>query len=192
MYPNYFSSQIIWTFPVPNLYTSEWICSIITLLQSCHAFWTHRNFNGILTTLLYYLDAVAEYMLLQILYHFSQNLERGGTMKHFALRCFLVMHIWLCIEGIKENLYNYPKQKHTLSIFRGSRLHCLGGPDYSCSEMAARIKILPNFFGKYQIVACNDDNIVSLNGQCMIASMGPFFIWNGDICSIGARVFVFI
>lgn len=68
----------------------------------------------------------------------------------------------------------------------------VGGPEHSCSEMAARIERLPTKFGKFQIVACNDDDIVTLNGRRIIASMGPFPIRNRDICSIGARVFVFI
>jgi len=68
----------------------------------------------------------------------------------------------------------------------------VGGPEHSCSEMAARIEHLPTKFGKFQIVACNDDDIVTLNGRRIIASMGPFPIRNRDICSIGARVFVFI
>ena len=72
-------------------------------------------------------------------------------------------------------------------------LECnVGGPEHSCSKMAAKVEYLPTTFGKYQFMACNDDDIVTLNGRRIIASMGPFPLRNRDICSVGPRVFVFI
>merc|ERR1712194_565886 len=68
----------------------------------------------------------------------------------------------------------------------------VGGPEYSCSETAAKIQFLPSKYSNFQFMACNDDDIVTLNGQQMTASMGPFPLRDMDVCSIGARVFCFI
>jgi len=82
--------------------------------------------------------------------------------------------------------------KSTLGMPVGN-LECnIGGPDYSCSEMAAMIQFLPSKFGNFQFMACNDDDIITLNGQRISASMGPRPLRNKDVCSVGARVFVFI
>lgn len=68
----------------------------------------------------------------------------------------------------------------------------IGGPEYSCSNMAAKIQFLPSKFGNFQFMACNDDDIITLNGKRISASMGPHPLRNGDVCSVGARVFVYI
>ena len=68
----------------------------------------------------------------------------------------------------------------------------VGGPDHSCSGMAAKIELVPTKYGKFQFMACNDDDIVTLNGQRVTASTGPCPLRDRDICSVGARVFVFV
>ena len=67
----------------------------------------------------------------------------------------------------------------------------VGGSDNSCSEMAAKIQYLPSN-GIYRIMACNDDDIVTLNGRRIRTFTGPFPLRDKDVCSVGARVFVFI
>jgi hypothetical protein len=68
----------------------------------------------------------------------------------------------------------------------------VGGPYNSCSEMAAKIQYLPSKCGNFNFVACNDDDIVTLNGQRINTSTGPLPLRDKDVCSVGARVFVFI
>jgi hypothetical protein len=68
----------------------------------------------------------------------------------------------------------------------------VGGPDKSCSEMAAKIQYLPFKCGNYQFMACNDDDIVTLNGRRISTTTGPLPLRHKDVCSVGARVFVFI
>lgn len=73
-----------------------------------------------------------------------------------------------------------------------SRIDCnVGGPDYSCSEAAAKILYRPTKHSNFQFVACNDDDIVTLNGQ-RISANGPLPVRDMDVCSVGARVFVFV
>lgn len=68
----------------------------------------------------------------------------------------------------------------------------VGGPDLSCSEMAAKIQYMPTKSGNFQFIATNDDDIITLNGQRINATKGPHPLRDRDICSVGARVFVFI
>ena len=81
----------------------------------------------------------------------------------------------------------------TLGMSVGGNVDCdIGGPNYSCSGMAAMIEYMPSKFGNFQFMACNDDDIVTLNGQRVTASTGPLPLRDRDVCSVGARVFVFI
>jgi len=68
----------------------------------------------------------------------------------------------------------------------------VGGPEGSCSELAAKIEYLPSKHGNFQFMACNEDDIVTLNGHRISASTGPHPLCDRDVCSVGARVFVFI
>ncbi len=136
-------------------------------------------------------DAVANYAAVNLSTLLTEFGE-GGCNERFRA----VMLSQSCTFGraSKESkkIYSSILINDTLGMSLGD-LDCdIGGPEYSCSEMAARIEHSPTKFGKYQIVACNDDDIVTLNGRRIIASTGPFPIRNRDICSIGARVFVFI
>ena len=69
----------------------------------------------------------------------------------------------------------------------------IGGPENSCSTMAAKILYLPSSVnGNYQFVACNNDDVITLNGQRVCMATGPLPLRDKDVCSVGARVFVFI
>lgn len=68
----------------------------------------------------------------------------------------------------------------------------VGGPDGSCSTFAARIDYCPTIDADYHFAACNDDDVVTLNGVQIKASMGSFPVRDEDILSVGARVFMFI
>ena len=81
----------------------------------------------------------------------------------------------------------------TLGMSVGGNVDCdIGGPTHSCSELAAMIEYLPSKYGNFQFMACNDDDIVTLNGQQVTAGTGPLPLRDRDVCSVGARVFVFI
>jgi hypothetical protein len=69
----------------------------------------------------------------------------------------------------------------------------IGGPENSCSTMAAKILYVPSsVYGNYQFIACNNDDVITLNGQRVCMATGPLPLRDKDVCSIGARVFVFI
>lgn len=69
----------------------------------------------------------------------------------------------------------------------------IGGLAGSCSEAAATIAFCgPSGGSLFQFCANNDEDIVTLNGQRIKASTGSFPLFNEDICTVGARVFVFL
>jgi hypothetical protein len=68
----------------------------------------------------------------------------------------------------------------------------IGGAPLSCSETAATIRYAPTTAGDFQFTALNDDDIVTLNGKRITPGMGSFPLFNEDICTVGARVFVFL
>ena len=68
----------------------------------------------------------------------------------------------------------------------------IGGTPNSCSESAAIIQHLPTAASEFQILANNDDDIVTLNGKRISIGMGSFPLFNEDICTVGPRVFVFL
>lgn len=69
----------------------------------------------------------------------------------------------------------------------------IGGPENSCSTMAAKILFVPSSVnGNYQFIACNNDDVITLNGQRVCMATGPLPLRDKDVCSVGARVFVFI
>ncbi len=87
---------------------------------------------------------------------------------------------------------NSPQIGNTLGMPVGN-LDCnVGGLEFSCSEMAAKILCVPLKCSNFQFIACNDDDIITLNGRRLYASMGPLPLRNRDICSVGARVFIFV
>ena len=51
---------------------------------------------------------------------------------------------------------------------------------------------IPSSESKFRLSACNDDDVVTINGKRIIARMGHFPLKNRDVCSVGARVFVFV
>jgi len=73
-------------------------------------------------------------------------------------------------------------------------LECnIGGLMQSCSESAARIVYNPTETSDFQFhcVGCETD-IVTLNGQRVLAKAGPYPLRDCDICSVGSRVFLFL
>jgi len=68
----------------------------------------------------------------------------------------------------------------------------INGPKNSCSTKAAKIIYMPSKESKFRISACNDEDIVTINGKRIVSRMGCFPLKNRDVCSVGARVFVFI
>ena len=68
----------------------------------------------------------------------------------------------------------------------------IGGTLLSCSETAASIRFAPTTAGDFQFAALTDEDIVTLNGKRITPGMGSFPLFNEDICTVGARVFVFL
>ena len=68
----------------------------------------------------------------------------------------------------------------------------IGGAPNSCSESAAVIQHLPTAASEFQLLANNDDDVVTLNGKRISVGMGSFPLFNEDICTVGSRVFVFL
>ena len=91
-----------------------------------------------------------------------------------------------------QKAYNAAGIKSTLGMTVEGVDCDIGGPDNSCSEAAARIEMLPTRQGQFQFLACNEADIVTLNGKRIQSSNGTFPLKNNDIISVGARVFVFV
>lgn len=73
------------------------------------------------------------------------------------------------------------------------KLDChIGGVTGSCGESAAYIRYAPTTESEFQFASVSDEDIVTLNGQRITPEMGCFPLLNEDICSVGARVFVFM
>jgi hypothetical protein len=82
--------------------------------------------------------------------------------------------------------------KNTVGMSVG-KVDCdVGGPDGSCGEAAARIELMTTSHGRFQLLACNNEDMVTLNGKRIQASSGPFPLKNYDVVSCGARVFLFV
>jgi hypothetical protein len=67
----------------------------------------------------------------------------------------------------------------------------IGGISGSCRETASCIYYC-NIRNGFFFTSCSEDDIVTLNGKRLKASMGTLQLRNGDICSVGSRVFMFI
>jgi hypothetical protein len=63
----------------------------------------------------------------------------------------------------------------------------IGGAPNSCSESAAVIQHLPTAASEFQLLASNDDDVVTLNGKRISVGMGSFPLFNEDICTVGSR-----
>ena len=68
----------------------------------------------------------------------------------------------------------------------------IGGTLLSCSETAAAIRFASTTASDFQFAALNDEDIVTLNGKRITPGMGSFPLFTEDICTVGARVFVFL
>jgi len=132
-------------------------------------------------------DAVASYSKL-----FN---EFGSSGVNHSFRTFLLSPsctFGRASKGSQNKLLSTCHINGMLGIPAGNIDCNIGGPEYSCNEMAAKIQFLPTKYSDFQFMACNDDDIVTLNGQQLTASMGPFPLRDMDVCSVGARVFCFI
>lgn len=67
----------------------------------------------------------------------------------------------------------------------------IGGIGGSCSDTAACISYSPEK-KLFQLTACGDNDIITLNGGRINISMGGLAIYSGDVVSVGSRVFLFI
>lgn len=75
---------------------------------------------------------------------------------------------------------------------KGTFIDCdVRGPIRTCSSFAAKIEYSSPSEG-FQLSCCNDDDIVTLNAHRITKVMGSCTIKSGDVCSVGARVFLFL
>lgn len=73
------------------------------------------------------------------------------------------------------------------------KLDChIGGVPGSCSEKAACITHSPTTISEFQFACLSTADMVTLNGKRITAEMGCFPLYNEDVCTVGARVFVFL
>eukprot|EP00584_Thalassiosira_punctigera_P018912 CAMPEP_0172570628 /NCGR_PEP_ID=MMETSP1067-20121228/128271_1 /TAXON_ID=265564 ORGANISM="Thalassiosira punctigera, Strain Tpunct2005C2" /NCGR_SAMPLE_ID=MMETSP1067 /ASSEMBLY_ACC=CAM_ASM_000444 /LENGTH=689 /DNA_ID=CAMNT_0013362759 /DNA_START=57 /DNA_END=2126 /DNA_ORIENTATION=- len=127
--------------------------------------------------------------------HSKLNDEFGAAGANTSFRTFLLSTSCTLGRASKVSRNMFLPSGHvngTLGMPVGNIECNVGGPDYSCSEMAARIRFLPSRYSNFQFMAFNNDDIVTLNGQRMSAKRGPLPLRDRDVCSVGARVFVFI
>ena len=69
----------------------------------------------------------------------------------------------------------------------------IGGVAGSCSETAGVIQYLPSQVSDFQFRAGNScADVVTVNGKRITSAMGSFPLFNEDVCTVGARVFVFL
>ena len=120
--------------------------------------------------------------------------EYGPKGTNVQFRCALQGTV--CIMGRHED--HVDKASQSLGIGQvilgeqAGKVDCtIGGPEGCCSPFAARIDYCPIMDADYHFAACNDDDVVTLNGVQIKASMGSFPLRHEDICSVGVRVFMF-
>jgi hypothetical protein len=68
----------------------------------------------------------------------------------------------------------------------------IGGVPGSCSERAACIRFVPTKTSEFQFSCLSEGDIVTLNGRQIKPESGAFPLQHEDVCSVGARVFVFV
>ena len=125
----------------------------------------------------------------------SLNAEFGSTGINESFRTLLQGA--LCVIG---NASPATRKAHkSLGMGKipiGGAVSCIdchiGGTMLTCSEAAATIRYAPTSAGDFQFAALNDDDIVTLNGKRVTPGMGSFVLLNEDICTVGARAFVFL
>jgi hypothetical protein len=119
--------------------------------------------------------------------------EYGRVGMNTSFRSLLLSCPCIIGQATKESqqIYSAVRINETQGMTVGSVGCNVAGPDHSCSPAAARIELCPTQ-DRFQFLACNDEDIVTLNGQRIQSSMGPFPLQNNDICSVGPRVFAFV
>jgi hypothetical protein len=101
----------------------------------------------------------------------------------------------VCVVGRASSVLQHACEKLGLGqpILGGTigDIDCnIGGTCNTCGESAALIQHVPTDVSDFQLVANNDEDVVTLNGKRILPSMGSFPLLNEDICTVGSRVFV--
>lgn len=68
----------------------------------------------------------------------------------------------------------------------------IGGLGKACSETAASIEFRPTKAGQYQLTVLSSTDLITLNGKRVTPELGSFPLFHEDVCTVGARVFVFL
>ena len=173
--------------PPPDVSSTQFVPPMLVGLRASDVAWEIETFIETCQDASVAQDAVASYSKL-----FN---EFGASGVNHSFHTFLLLPsctFGRASKGSQNKLLSSCHVNDMLGIPAGSVDCNIGGPEYSCSEMAAEIQFLPSKYSNFQFMACNDDDIVTLNGQQMSASMGSFPLRDMDICSVGARVFCFI
>ena len=98
-----------------------------------------------------------------------------------------------CASSKSQNTFLSAVHVNSTLGMPAGNLQCnVGGSDFSCSEMAAKIQYSPSEHSNFQFMAFNNDDCVTLNGQRISAHVGALPLRDRDVCSVGARVFVFV
>lgn len=140
-----------------------------------------------------FLDSIAYY---------STDLRRDALLTALKNECSLnarfrsMIQVGPCFIGKAQS--NLEQASQTLGYygleFGGTIGHVdcnVGGIEGSCSEHAICISYSEKF-NSYQLKVCGQDDLVTLNGERIIPSMGNLMIDGGDVCSVGARVFIVV
>ena len=122
----------------------------------------------------------------------TQEYDSGGYNESFRS----VIQGTVCVIGRASAAKETACAELGLDVTIGSTigdLDChVGGVRGSCGESAATIQHSPTSTSDFQFMANNNTDLVTLNGKRIFANMGSFPLFNEDICSVGARVFVFL
>lgn len=172
-------------------------CISITGLESTDLPYGHAALIGLSSTSF---EWSAEFFVQSIRHRIGQNSDL--FLNTLAAECSLNNRFRSLIQGTPCFIGKAPKflEKASGSLgfygleFGGTIGHVdcnIGGIEGSCSDNACCISYseVPRTF-KFRV--CGKNDIVTLNGKRIIPSMGNFPISSGDICSVGARVFMFI
>jgi hypothetical protein len=132
-------------------------------------------------------DAMAALQLLAVEY------DESGTNEKFKT----VMQGTVCMIGsaskATQQMYKTLGLGNVPLGGTVGRIDChVGGVPGSCSEFAACIRYKPSAASNFQFLSLSDEDIVTLNGKRLLPKNGSFPLHDKDICSVGARVFMFV
>ena len=128
-------------------------------------------------------------MALQML---AVEYDEGGVNERFTS----IIQGTVCIIGCASKMMQRAAQALGFDVPTGGsigKLDChIGGVPGSCSEASACVRYSPTAHSDFQFACLAPDDIVTLNGRHLTPADGCVPLQNGDICSVGARVFSFI